>query len=60
MRAQFASLWNLLQECRSLEPRAGKIALHLRESLHAIGAIIGETTNEDILRTVFSKFCIGK
>src|SRR3954454_15329270 len=32
MRAQFASLWNLLQECRSLEPRAGKIALHRPES----------------------------
>jgi len=26
MSAQFASLWNLLQECRSLEPHMGKIA----------------------------------
>ena len=34
--------------------------LHLREALFEIGSILGETTGEDILRAVFSKFCIGK
>jgi tRNA modification GTPase len=36
------------------------IALELKSGLDALGEIIGETTSEDILDTVFSQFCLGK
>jgi tRNA modification GTPase len=36
------------------------IALELRSGLDALGEIIGETTNEDILDSIFSRFCLGK
>lgn len=32
----------------------------IRQSLHHIGTITGEITTNDILTTIFSKFCIGK
>jgi tRNA modification GTPase len=36
------------------------IAIELQEGLDALGKITGETTNEDILDEIFSRFCIGK
>ncbi|MDX9973512.1 MAG: tRNA uridine-5-carboxymethylaminomethyl(34) synthesis GTPase MnmE [FCB group bacterium] len=36
------------------------ISIDVREALHAIGEITGETTPDDILEAVFSTFCIGK
>ncbi|NML41156.1 tRNA uridine-5-carboxymethylaminomethyl(34) synthesis GTPase MnmE [Chitinophaga sp. G-6-1-13] len=36
------------------------LALDIRRSLHYLGEITGEVTNEDRLDYIFSKFCIGK
>jgi tRNA modification GTPase len=36
------------------------LAEDLREALHQIGTITGTVTSDDILGTIFSKFCIGK
>lgn len=35
-------------------------ALHLREALNYLGEITGETATEEILDSIFSRFCIGK
>lgn len=35
-------------------------AVELKEALDAVGEITGETTPEDILERIFTKFCIGK
>ncbi|MBD3290138.1 tRNA uridine-5-carboxymethylaminomethyl(34) synthesis GTPase MnmE [candidate division KSB1 bacterium] len=36
------------------------ISVDLREALDSLGEIIGIVTNEDILKNIFEKFCIGK
>lgn len=36
------------------------LAQDLREVLHYIGMITGEITTDDILGSIFSKFCVGK
>lgn len=36
------------------------LAIQLRSALHYLGNITGEITNEDILDSIFSRFCIGK
>lgn len=36
------------------------LALDIRQSLHHLGEITGEVTNDDLLANIFSKFCIGK
>jgi len=36
------------------------LALDLRTALHELGAVTGEITNDDVLGTIFSQFCIGK
>lgn len=35
-------------------------AVELREGIECLGEIVGETTNEDVLERVFSRFCLGK
>ncbi|GAB3928171.1 tRNA uridine-5-carboxymethylaminomethyl(34) synthesis GTPase MnmE [Larkinella terrae] len=36
------------------------IALELRDALRHLGELTGEITTDDLLATIFSKFCIGK
>jgi tRNA modification GTPase len=36
------------------------IAFHIREALNTLGEITGETTTEEILQNIFSRFCVGK
>ena len=36
------------------------IAMDLKSGLEALGEIIGETTNEEVLDKIFSQFCLGK
>jgi tRNA modification GTPase len=36
------------------------VSSDLREALHAIGEIVGQVSNEDILDRLFKNFCIGK
>lgn len=36
------------------------VALDLRAGLDALGEITGEVTTDDMLKNIFSKFCIGK
>jgi tRNA modification GTPase len=50
-RAQNAVRDNLGLELTSIE---------LRDALHELAEVIGETTNEDILTRLFQNFCIGK
>ena len=35
-------------------------AMDLRLAVNAVGEIVGKTTTEDLLDTIFSQFCIGK
>jgi tRNA modification GTPase len=36
------------------------VLLDLYESLRGLDALTGATTSEDVLRLIFSRFCIGK
>ena len=60
------ALYNALQFFKDAEHRTRVeapmeiIALELRSGLDALGEITGETTNEDVLDSIFSQFCLGK
>lgn len=62
----FDSLYNAKENLeRALNALDQKIptdllAMDIRQVLHYIGEITGEITSEEILGSIFSKFCIGK
>jgi tRNA modification GTPase len=39
---------------------ADLIAIDVRDAVNSLGEITGETASEDLLETIFSRFCIGK
>jgi tRNA modification GTPase len=47
-------------ESFSNEPGLEFVALDLRDALRSLGEVTGETTPDDILDLIFSRFCIGK
>ena len=51
---------HLIQFLKSLSFSEEFSAIHLRDALHSIGEITGETTPDQILDQIFSRFCIGK
>ncbi|MDE2682306.1 MAG: tRNA uridine-5-carboxymethylaminomethyl(34) synthesis GTPase MnmE, partial [Verrucomicrobiota bacterium] len=36
------------------------IAMDLRIAANAVGEVVGKTSTEDLLDSIFSQFCIGK
>lgn len=60
--ALFQAKKNLLNAIKSLNERESNefIAFEIRSALDAIGEVVGETTNEEVLNHIFEQFCIGK
>ena len=48
--------WEALAADQTLE----LVAVDLRIAVNAVGEIVGQTTTEDLLDSIFSQFCIGK
>ena len=61
---------DVLNRARAAAQRAGEalksdqtlelVAMDLRIAMNAVGEIVGKTTTEDLLDSIFSQFCIGK
>ena len=53
---------SLLKAGQGLEQSKGEefVAVDLRSCLNALGDVVGQTTPDDLLGQIFSKFCIGK
>ncbi|MBW2094843.1 MAG: tRNA uridine-5-carboxymethylaminomethyl(34) synthesis GTPase MnmE [Deltaproteobacteria bacterium] len=54
--ACFTRAADVLRDSLSME----LLALELRSGIDSLGQIIGETTPEDVLESIFSQFCLGK
>ncbi len=52
------SLKSAMQNCGSFT--VDVLAIDLKDAWDALGEITGETANEQIINTVFEKFCVGK
>lgn len=48
------------REAMSIGQPLELVALDLRMAVNAVGEIVGKTTTEDLLDSIFSTFCIGK
>jgi tRNA modification GTPase len=57
-RARYAALQTLegLKADHTLE----LVAMELRIAVNAVGEVVGKTTTDDLLDSIFSQFCIGK
>jgi len=53
---------NLSNAIRGLEEGVSLefTAFEIRSALEALGELVGETANEDVLNRIFEQFCIGK
>jgi tRNA modification GTPase len=47
-------------EALTAEQTLEVVAMELRMAINAIGEIVGKTSTEDLLDSIFSQFCIGK
>lgn len=59
LRRGRAALAGALQGLRA-EQTLEVVAMELRMAVNAVGEIVGKTTTEDLLDSIFSQFCIGK
>jgi tRNA modification GTPase len=50
----------LAAECIEHDQPFDLISTALREAIHALGEITGETASEDMIERIFADFCIGK
>lgn len=58
LRRAYASITSFLEGIGKTSPEL--LSVELRDALDAIGEIMGITTPDEILKRIFSKFCIGK
>ena len=57
-RARAATLLTI--EAMRADATLELVAMDLRIGVNAVGEIVGKTTTEDLLDSIFSQFCIGK
>ncbi|PLW97539.1 MAG: tRNA uridine-5-carboxymethylaminomethyl(34) synthesis GTPase MnmE, partial [Marinilabiliales bacterium] len=50
----------LVEEALSDNIPTDLVAIDIRQALHHLGTITGEITTDEVLGSIFSKFCIGK
>jgi len=63
---QYEALTNALESILNVEKgfadgiSSDLVSIDIRQALYQLGLITGEITNDEILGSIFSKFCIGK
>ena len=59
LKAALEAIYNVKNGLQNNIP-TDLVAIDLRQALHHLGTVTGEITTNDILGSIFSKFCIGK